>query len=140
MVLFMYTDRRLLTPPNYTEEIHYRPPKEPTGEFFRRRFKDSTNWAVLIYVIIMFALYFIYRCLVVPISICISWNTKTSMDYDADTDREDHSDDIYKELRIYWLKNLYVRANKDWEVFRTMLNSISYDQEKLTDDGALIFK
>ena len=61
-------------------------------------------------------------------------------DYDADIDRDDHSDDIYKELRIYWLKNLYVRANKDWEVFRTMLNSISYDQTKLSDDGALIFK
>lgn len=43
MVLFMFTDRRLLTPPNYNEEIHYRPPSEDTGEFFRRRFKDSTN-------------------------------------------------------------------------------------------------
>jgi len=136
----MYTDRRLLTPPDYTQEIHYRPPKENTGEFFRRRFKDSTNYAVFIYVIMMFVLYFIYRCCIVPFIYYMSWNEKVNNDYDADIDRLDHSDDIYKELRIYWLRNLYVRSNKDWEVFRTMLNSISYDQTKLTDDAALIFK
>ena len=58
----------------------------------------------------MFALYLIYRCLAVPIMVCISWREKTDTSYDAETDRLDHSDDIYKELRIYWLKNLYVRA------------------------------
>lgn len=72
--------------------------------------------------------------------ICVASRKTKSLGYDDETDRLDHSDDIYKELSIKWLKNLYVRANKDWEIFRTMLNSLSYDQEKLTDDGALFFK
>jgi len=31
MNLFMYTDKRVLTPPVYNPEIHYRPPGEPVG-------------------------------------------------------------------------------------------------------------
>lgn len=43
MILFMYTNKRLLTPDGYTTQIHYRPPKEPPHRFFRRRFDiDST--------------------------------------------------------------------------------------------------
>tara|TARA_B110000305_G_C19079801_1_gene465668 strand:+ start:260 stop:568 length:309 start_codon:yes stop_codon:yes gene_type:complete len=43
MILFMYTNKRLLTPEGYTTEIHYRPPKEPPHRFFRRRYDiDST--------------------------------------------------------------------------------------------------
>jgi hypothetical protein len=48
----------------------------------------------------------------------------------------DFSDDIYKELKIHGLKNLYIRAHKDYELFRTMVNAISYDQELLTDEYA----
>ena len=94
----MYTDRRLLTPPDYTEEMHYRPPAENTGIFFERRFKETTNFAVLIYVISMFVIYLIYRCLVVPIMYCINLNDKKSLGYDDDIDRMDHSDDVFKEL------------------------------------------
>lgn len=99
-----------------------------------------TNFSVWIYVCLMLVVFFIYRCLIVPIMICVSYRKNKSLGYDDDTDRLDHSDDVYKELSIKWLKNLYVRANKDWEIFRTMLNSLSYDQEKLTDDAALFFK
>ena len=52
----------------------------------------------------------------------------------------DFSDDIIKELNIKFLRTLYIRAQKEFELFRTMVNAISYDQEKLSDDDALQFK
>ena len=39
---------------------------------------------------------------------------------------EDHSDDIFREMDIESLKSHYVRANKDFEMLRTMLNSYTY--------------
>ena len=47
---------------------------------------------------------------------------------------EDSSDDIYREMSIECLKDHYVRANKEFEQFRTMINALSYDEEKLTED------
>jgi len=52
----------------------------------------------------------------------------------------DSSDDIYKEFKIPGLRDLYIRSSKEYEVFRTMINSVSYDQEKLSDDYAKHFK
>jgi len=49
---------------------------------------------------------------------------------------EDFSDDIVKEMNIRFLKSLYIRSHKEYELFRTMVNAISYDQEKLNDDDA----
>ena len=43
MILFMYTNKRLLTPEGYTTSVHYRPPKEPPHRFFQKRHDiDST--------------------------------------------------------------------------------------------------
>ena len=53
---------------------------------------------------------------------------------------EDHSDDILKEIKIRFLRDMYIRAQKEFELFRTMLNAISYDQEKLSDQDAKQFK
>lgn len=39
-----------------------------------------------------------------------------------------------------FLKDFYIRAQKDFELFRTMLNAVSYDQEKLNDLDAKQFK
>ena len=52
----------------------------------------------------------------------------------------DFSDDIIKELNIKYLRTLYIRAQKEFELFRTMVNAISYDQEKLPDEDAIRFK
>ena len=49
---------------------------------------------------------------------------------------EDFSDDIVKELNIRFLRTLYIRCHKEYELFRTMVNAISYDQEKLSDADA----
>ena len=38
MILFMYTNKRLLSPSDYTPEEHYRAPFESPKEFFTRRF------------------------------------------------------------------------------------------------------
>jgi len=40
---------------------------------------------------------------------------------------EDHSDDILKELRIRFLRDMYIRSQKEFELFRTMHNGITYD-------------
>jgi hypothetical protein len=53
---------------------------------------------------------------------------------------EDFSDDIVKELNIRYLRTFYIRAQKEYELFRTMVNAISYDQEKLGDEDAMFFK
>lgn len=44
------------------------------------------------------------------------------------------SDNLYQEYNIKFLKNLYIRSTKEFELFRTMFNAISYDPEKLSDD------
>ena len=43
-------------------------------------------------------------------------------------------------MKIKFIRDLYIRANKEFELFRTMHNAISYDQEKLSDDDAKHFK
>jgi hypothetical protein len=50
------------------------------------------------------------------------------------------SDNLYQEYNIKFLKNLYIRSTKEFELFRTMFNAISYDPEKLSDDQAKHFK
>jgi len=37
-------------------------------------------------------------------------------------------------------KSIYIRSNKEYELFRTMVNALSYDQEKLSDEYAKYFK
>jgi hypothetical protein len=53
---------------------------------------------------------------------------------------EDHSDDFYRELNIKSLRTHYVRANKEYEQLRTMLNALSYDQNVLTEEQAVFLK
>jgi hypothetical protein len=43
-------------------------------------------------------------------------------------------------MKPKFLKDSYIRANKEFELFRTILNAISYDQEKLSDEDAKMFK
>jgi hypothetical protein len=53
---------------------------------------------------------------------------------------DDHSDDIYKELNTRYLRDLYIRSKKEYDYFRTMVNAMSYDEEKLSDDYVKYFK
>ena len=43
-------------------------------------------------------------------------------------------------MNIFGLRSLYIRSHKEFEFFRTMVNALSYDQEKLSDDYAKHFK
>lgn len=58
----------------------------------------------------------------------------------ADRIKDDFSDDFYKELNIQFLRDLYIRSNKEYEFFRTMINAMSYDEEKLSDEFIKHFK
>ena len=58
----------------------------------------------------------------------------------AAANKEDFSDNIYKEMKIKFLKDLYIRCQKEFELFRTMLNALSYDDEKLSDIEGNKFK
>ena len=49
---------------------------------------------------------------------------------------DDHSDDIFKEMNIRSLRDLYIRSQKEFEQFRTMFNAMSYDKTKLDDEHA----
>ena len=54
--------------------------------------------------------------------------------------QEDKSDDFYRELNIKSLRNHYVRANKEYEQFRTMINALSYDESMLSEEQAKFLK
>jgi len=43
-------------------------------------------------------------------------------------------------MNVHFLRSLYIRSKKEFELFRTMFNALSYDQSKLSDDEAKIFK
>lgn len=53
---------------------------------------------------------------------------------------DDSSDDILKEMKIHGLKSIYIRSCKEYELFRTMVNALSYDLDKLNDEYARHFK
>lgn len=67
MIMFMYTDKRILTPPGYDEEIHFRPMNQPLGELWEKRFDTATNNFVLTFCILICVFYCIYKCIVMPI-------------------------------------------------------------------------
>jgi hypothetical protein len=72
--------------------------------------------------------------------LCVDVKKNKYTAYDSFENNEDHSDDFLKEMKISALKNLYIRAHKEYEVFRTMVNANSYDQETLDDEKAGYFK
>jgi len=147
---FMYTNNRVLTPDGYNTDLHYRPPLEPADKFFARRFNRFASFSVLLVLIVIIVIYLLYVSIVVPCRRCSevrrqkkNINEDAQDNFDDETKAaisEDWSDDIFKEMRIKFVKDLYIRANKEFEQFRTMLNAISYDQEKLIDDDAKQFK
>ena len=63
MIIFMYTNKRLLTPYVYDEKRHYRPPKEPGDRFFNRRYDIFTAKLVLWLSICIVIVYLIYKCI-----------------------------------------------------------------------------
>ena len=142
MVLFMYTNKRLLTPAVYDQYIHYRPRADP--EFFDKRFDTISSASVLYLVIFVIVFYILYRILVKPIlDYCALRRERRRAKYSDDENLahdEGHSDDIFKEMRMHDLRTLYLRSHKEYELFRTMLNALSYDEEKLPDDIAAFFK
>ena len=54
--------------------------------------------------------------------------------------KEDESDDFFRELSIRSLRYHYVRANKEYEQFRTMINAQSYDESLLSESQATFYK
>jgi hypothetical protein len=69
--LFMYTNKRILTPAVYDVDIHYRPPSEPLSRFFKKRFDIMSSKSVLFFFIIILVCYCIYKCIFVPIGYVI---------------------------------------------------------------------
>jgi hypothetical protein len=156
MITFMYTDKRVMTPPDYDEVIHYRPEMLSMAQVYGRRFDTSSNFFILVYALSFCALYCVYRCIVMPIVWFIQANVarkKAKLEEDEEEEvhdpeqleyalrvAEDFSDDFYKELNIVFLRDLYIRSKKEYELFRTMVNAISYDTAKLSDSYATFMK
>lgn len=106
--------------------------------------------------LLVVVVYLIYKLIVMPCVECtkreiarrrsknrpnevIDPNDPDAMELQA-MNKDDHSDDILREMKIRFLKDMYIRAQKEFELFRTMLNAISYDQDKLSDQEAKLFK
>lgn len=65
--IFMYTNKRMLTPAVYNTEIHYRQPGENAGRFMKRRFDILSAKSVLYFFFIIMVCYCIYKCIIAPI-------------------------------------------------------------------------
>lgn len=145
MVCFMYSNKRMLTPPDYDEEMHWRPKFLSPSVFMNRRFDYWAPRVVFIAAVSCCIFFLLYQCIY---AICVRCNKRNKKDLETfahDTEmrevaERENSSDIYKEYNIRSLRNLYIRAVKEFEQFRTMFNAISYDQEKLSDEEAKRFK
>lgn len=153
MNCFMFTDKRLMVPKDYTTEMHYRPNLEHPVRFFQRRYSDIHSQSVLYVFFGVCIIYLFWRTCIKPCcNLCKrcgerkrALNLQDKQIATSGKDREavaallaeDFSDDIVKEMNIRFLRTLYIRAHKEYELFRTMVNAISYDQEKLSDDDAI---
>lgn len=65
--VFMYTNKRILTPAIYDADIHYRMPNENPGRFMKRRFDIFSARSVLWFTLIILICYCIYKCIISPI-------------------------------------------------------------------------
>ena len=64
MSLFMYTNRRVLTPTDYTPAEYYRPIGEAPGKFFSRRFDRPQPKAVAAMVFGLLILYLFWKTII----------------------------------------------------------------------------
>ena len=116
-----------MSPEGYDVFEHYRPAMEPATDFFGRRFNTAPTLSVLIYFCALLFVYCIYFFVIMPISRCKRAARRKPPTEEELRARPDHSDDIWREMRLRPLKSHYIRAHKEFQVFRTMLNAISYD-------------
>lgn len=63
MTLFMYSNKKLMTPSDYTPEEHYAPKQEAASRFFSRRFDNSQTMFVAVTGIVFVAIYLFWRTL-----------------------------------------------------------------------------
>jgi len=129
MALFMFSNKRLMTPEGYTPADYYKVKGENAGRFFKRRFDNTQTIFVLTTMIIFIAIYLFWRTIVKGILFVLDIK-KARKNIEEDDDAgggdeeaqifkamimEDSSDDIYREMTIECLKDHYVRANKEFE-------------------------
>lgn len=129
MALFMFSNKRLMTPEGYGPTDYYKPVGENAGIFFKRRFDNTQTIFVLVTMIVFITIYLFWRTIVKGILFVLDIKKgRKNIDQDDDAggaDEEaqlfkqmvenDSSDDIYREMSIECLKDHYVRANKEFE-------------------------
>lgn len=77
MTLFFLSNNRLLSPDDFTPELHYRTNYEPLGSFLSRRFSSDNSKQVAMAVIVILALY-ILATLVVKVFFCFKFLRENS--------------------------------------------------------------
>ena len=156
MSLLIYTNKRVLSPAVYTPDDHFRPRSGGASAFLRRRFGRPQPFFVAAVIAIVIICYLFWRTIIFTTISMLHRRKKRSKRQSQEAEEaenadveaqkfkssglDDHSDDFFKELSIASLKNHYVRANKEYEMFRTMLNALSYDEALLSEDQAKFFK
>jgi len=153
MSLFMYSNKKLMTPTGYTPEEHYAPKQEAASRFFSRRFDNNQTMFVAVTLIVFAGFYLFWRTIWKGIKFVLDIKKKKK-DFEEEEDaggdeeaqqfmalaKEDQSDDFYRELNMGSLKDHYVRVSKEYEQFRTMANALSYDDELLSEEQCKFLK
>jgi len=127
MTLFIFTNKRVLTPANYTTDMHFRPKMEPVGEFFARRFDGGHTIIVAFLTIFIVALYLFWKTIVTCFRFIFNIKqrrrTKLQREEHEEHDHEmqhlcgedeDFSGDIYREMNMVNLRSHYMRAHKEY--------------------------
>jgi hypothetical protein len=64
MALFMFSNKRLMTPKGYGPADFYKPKGENAGRFFKRRFDNSQTIFVLVTILVFVAVYLFWRTII----------------------------------------------------------------------------
>ena len=143
VTLMIYTNTRLLSPKDYSPEMHYRPAYEPVKQFFERRFRTSSSFVLGLFCIFFIGLYLFWRSILSCLRLVVRLRERQKERLIAEElelaahHREhhlDHSDDFYRDLAIGGLSSHFFRAHKEFETFRTMINSYTYTDETIMDE------
>ena len=155
MAMMIYSNKRVLPPEGYGPE-QYRRRDKSLGELFGGRFASSAGITAAIVFFVVVICYLVWALVIRSILDCLDRaeerrrraadEEEEEQGGDAEAEKfrsmmaEDASDDFYREVTIKSLKDHYVRANKEYEQFRTMANALVYEEGRLTEHQAKLLK
>jgi hypothetical protein len=84
--LFIFSNKKLMTPADYTPEDHYAPKREAASRFFSRRFDNSQTMTVAVTCIVFVALYLFWRTIIKGCLWLFNAKNRKKKDFEEDDD------------------------------------------------------